>query len=97
MTENEDGCIPNVALYDGLANGLFRLAGRLLSYSLYQKGPAPNFFSPWIFDFIIGGVEKVLSNLPQKVPKDAVPLEAYNQVYYIIVHTNFIVTLFYCC
>ena len=59
--------------------GFFKLAGRLFSYSLFQRGPAPNFFPPWVFDFIIG-VEKVLSNLPQKVPKDAIPIDAYNKV-----------------
>lgn len=70
-----EGYVPDCDLYDDLAKGLFRRAGNLFAYSLCQNGPAPNFFSSWIFTFIYGGLEAILDDLPERINN-----EAYNKV-----------------
>lgn len=59
--------LPNIELYDDLANGLFRNAGKLFAYSICENGPAPNFLSPWVYDYIAGGLGMVLNRLPEKI------------------------------
>ncbi|XP_066935899.1 G2/M phase-specific E3 ubiquitin-protein ligase-like [Clytia hemisphaerica] len=67
FVSKEDGMLPNIELYDDLANGLFRNAGKLFAYSICENGPAPNFLSPWVYDYIAGGLGMVLNRLPEKI------------------------------
>ena len=79
MVETRDGWIPNPDLYDDLSNGLFYLAGKLISFSICQSGPASNIFPIWVFNHFVGGTENVLKYLPRRIDVK-MPSNAYNQV-----------------
>ena len=42
-----------------IARDEFTLAADLCASSLAQGGPAPNFLSDWVFDFLIGGLKSI--------------------------------------
>ncbi len=42
-----------------LTEGHFKIAGQLMASSVLQGGPAPNFLSDWVYQFISGGLSTV--------------------------------------
>lgn len=66
-----------------VTDGTMRSVGHLFAASLCSKGPAPNFLSEWVFDYIIGGPNEVFKNLPNSLGYDDVKLEeVYEKVIY---------------
>lgn len=51
-----------------VADGTLLCAGHLFSTSLCHHGPSPGFLSPWVFQYIVGGINAV--ELPQKLECD---------------------------
>lgn len=62
-----DGCgkVPHENII-AVSNGHFRIAGELMSVSIVQGGPAPDFLAPWVYDYISAGMEDVTVD-PYKV------------------------------
>lgn len=50
-----------------VSEGLMKSIGHLFGASLCNFGPAPTFLNEWVFYYIIGGIDKVLENLPDKI------------------------------
>ena len=48
-----------VASTISFTEGLFKAAGLLMAYSIVQGGPAPNFISPWVYDYLAYGLHHV--------------------------------------
>ena len=42
-----------------IAREEFTLAAELCASSLAQGGPAPNFLSDWVFDYLVGGLKSI--------------------------------------
>ena len=42
-----------------IANEEFLLAGELCASTICQGGPAPNFLSDWVYDFLVGGLQNI--------------------------------------
>ena len=42
--------------------------GHLFAATVHNGGPAPNIFSAWIFNYIIGGMNRLKEELPQELP-----------------------------
>jgi hypothetical protein len=51
-----------VASTISLTEGLFKAAGLLMACSIVQGGPAPNFMSPWVYDYLAFGLHHVPLN-----------------------------------
>ena len=75
-----DGRMPNCELYQDCSKGTFYLVGVLMAYSICLNGPAPNFFSSWLYEYIVGGQEAVLQKLPLKLQDSTNLSHAYNKV-----------------
>ena len=43
-----------------MAEGKFRILGQLLVSSICMSGPAPNFFEPWIYKYMVFGLHDIL-------------------------------------
>ena len=68
----KEGFIPRSNLYGDIAEGKFLRSGELMVSSKCMKGTAPNFFHPWVFDYLtkgldglIGCEDMILSSLPK--------------------------------
>lgn len=44
-----------------ISQGLFALAGQLIAASICQGGPAPAFFAPWVYNYILHGSDAISS------------------------------------
>ena len=69
-----------------VADGTVKAIGHLFAASICNYGPAPNFVSSWVFNYIVGGVDKILEDLPVHLDfdnndDDKNLCEVYNQVY----------------
>ena len=42
-----------------IAREEFTLAAELCASSLAQGGPAPNFLSDWVYDYLVGGLKRI--------------------------------------
>ena len=42
-----------------IVRGEFTLAAELCASSVAQGGPAPNFSSDWVFDYLVGGLKSI--------------------------------------
>ena len=40
----------------------------LFAATVYNGGPAPNIFSSWIYNYIIGGMNRLKKEVPQELP-----------------------------
>ena len=81
FVESEDGGVePAANLYNDVSSGTWKLGGLLLASSICMNGPAPNFMASWIYDYIVGGTEKVLQSLPCKMRGDSNLQSLYNKV-----------------
>ena len=67
-------------LYADISKETFKFAGILLASLICMGGPAPNFFSPWIFEFMLHGGASVLESLTKVMVGDSVTRKFYNQV-----------------
>ena len=47
---------PLVSVTDGTARSI----GHMFAASLCQGGPSPSFLAPWVYYYLVGGVETVL-------------------------------------
>ena len=52
-----------VASTMSLTEGLFKAAGLLMASSIVQGGPAPNFMTPWVYDYLAYGLHRVPLNV----------------------------------
>ena len=78
---NPDGHMePACNLYSDISGGVWKKVGVLFASSIVMNGPAPNFMAPWMFQFIIGGIDKVLESLPQTLSGESPLVEMYNKV-----------------
>ena len=66
-----DGNMEPVHSVHVLANGTMKSIGHLMAASVCNFGPAPNFMQKWIYYYIVGGIEKVLENLPSSLEDDS--------------------------
>ena len=46
-----------------LVSGEMKHAGELMVSSIAHGGPAPNFLTKWVYEYLIGGLHKVASQL----------------------------------
>ena len=46
-----------------LVSGELKHAGELMVSSIVHGGPAPNFLTKWVYEYLIGGLHKVASQL----------------------------------
>ena len=72
FVEMDDGYEPCGNLYADISKGIFKFAGILLASLICMGGPASNFFSPWIFEFMLHGGASVLQSLPNVMVGDSV-------------------------
>jgi len=63
FTGTEDSMEPIRSLH-AVGDETMKIIGHLMAASICNYGPAPNFLSPWVFNYIIGGISKVLEDLP---------------------------------
>lgn len=83
----EENNMEPICSLHAVADGTMRTIGHLFAASICNYGPAPNFLSTWIFDYIVGGVDKVLQDLPTHLDNlnnedgHRHLFEIYNQVY----------------
>ena len=80
FVEMDDGYEPCWNLYADISKETFKFARILLASSICMGGLAPNFFSPWIFEFMLHGDASVLQSLPKVTVGDSVTRKLYNQV-----------------
>ena len=80
FVEMDDGYEPCWNLYGDISKETFQFARILLASSICMGGPAPIFFSPWIFEFMLYGGASVLQSLPKVTVGDSVIRKLYNQV-----------------
>ena len=59
VANEEEGREPSLDLVS-VTNGTVRSIGQLFAASLCQGGPVPSFLGPWVYYYLIGGVETVL-------------------------------------
>ena len=46
-----------------LVSGEMKHAGELMVSSILHGGPAPNFLTKWVYDYLVGGLQKVATQL----------------------------------
>ena len=80
FVEMDDGYEPCGNLYADISKETFKFAVILLASSVCMGGSVPNFFSPWIFEFMLHGGASVLESLPKVIVGDFVTRKFYNQV-----------------
>ena len=83
LIDCEGGKAPQSKLYDDLAGGKFKYAGQLLASSITLNGPAPNIFTPWVYNYIVGGLEKALGDIPSKLGEGLALANEFEKVIYI--------------
>ena len=54
-----NGYEPAVGLI-GATNGSMKSIGHLFVASLVHNGPGPGFLASWVYEYLVGGIEKVL-------------------------------------
>jgi len=62
-----DGVMETICSTHAVSEGLMKSIGQLFGASLCNFGPAPNFLNEWVFYYVIGGIDKVLENLPENI------------------------------
>ena len=68
-----------------VSQGLFTLVGQLMATSICQGGPAPSFFSSWVYNHIIHGGDAISSlNENSLAGKDSKYEELFKKVYFLI-------------
>ena len=50
-----------------IASGTAYSIGHLISASLANNGPGPGFFAPWIFEYMVAGLQTALEELPKEL------------------------------
>ena len=55
----EEGREPSLGLVS-VTDGTARSIGQLFAASLCQGGPGPSFLAPWVYYYLVGGVETIL-------------------------------------
>ena len=98
FTGDNDRMEPLNSLH-AVADGTMKTIGHLFAASICNYGPAPNFLSTWVFDYMIGGVEKVMKQLPANLNESSDYLcKVYNLVssvirsfLYMVCHLSYIV------
>ena len=43
-----------------MTDGQFRIAGEMMATSIVQGGPAPDFLSDWVYNYLSSGIEGVI-------------------------------------
>ena len=46
--------------YMAVSDGTMVSIGHLFVSSIVCSGPAPNFLSPWVYEYMVGGIEKTV-------------------------------------
>lgn len=68
-----------------VADKTIKTIGHLFAASICNYGPSPNFIAPWIFNYFVGGMDKVLEELPDSLQYDqdsqTGDLQKYFEVY----------------
>ncbi|XP_066910281.1 uncharacterized protein [Clytia hemisphaerica] len=64
-----------------IVDGKVKSIGHLFASSICNHGPAPNFLAPWLFDYIVGGVEKMFKVLPVELDRESQLGVMYSKVY----------------
>ena len=80
LVDYDDGKIPQCILFEDIANGKFKMAGQLIASSIYMSGPAPSFFTSWIYRYFIGGLKHCLEHIPSTIAHRGNLPHAYNFV-----------------
>ena len=53
-----------VDIFYAVVQWTLKAIGHLFDASIYTYGPAPNFLSTWIFNYVACGIEVVFNDLP---------------------------------
>lgn len=92
--KGEDDLLEPSTSVHAVVDGSIKSIGHLYAASICNFGPAPNFLAPWVYNFIVGGIDEVLKELPSKL-SDSSNLEIfYNQVIFFSFSFLLIIKLF---
>ena len=64
---DETGFEPSFGI-TSVTDGTAFSVGHLFAATVLNGGPAPNIFSSWIYNYIIGGMNLLKEEVPQEVP-----------------------------
>ncbi|KAK3724043.1 hypothetical protein QZH41_000911, partial [Actinostola sp. cb2023] len=73
------GYIPSCGIVS-IADGMLHAIGHLFAASLCNGGPGPGFLAPWVYNYIIGGMGKVIYDLPSDLPTGSVFHSIYKKL-----------------
>ena len=80
LIDHDGGKAPCPNLFDDLAAGKFKMAGQLMASSICLNGPAPNFFTSWMYKYFVGGLNYALQDIPSTLMEKSNLSKAYNYV-----------------
>ena len=80
LIDSSEGKVPHGKLFSDLASGKFKLAGQLMASSITMNGPAPAYFSPWVYGFFVGGLDSALEESPASLCGTKSLSKCYNLV-----------------
>ena len=63
-----------------VADGTVKFMGHLFAASIVNGGPAPSFLSPWIYEFIVGGMGKAIKLCPREINPNSPLKEIFEKV-----------------
>ena len=63
---DETGFEPSFGI-TSVTDGTVVSVGHLFAATVYNDGPAPNIFSSWIYNYIIGGMNLLKEEVPQEL------------------------------
>jgi len=63
-----------------VADGTIKSIGHLFAATICNYGPAPNFLVDWVFNYILGGSDRVLQHLPKQIENSSKLGIVYNEV-----------------
>jgi len=73
-----------------VANGTAFAIGQLFAASFVHSGPGPGFLVPWVYAFIVGGIQEVVKNLPSGLNNGSLYCDMYEKVH---INSNFAVNI----
>ena len=78
--DEESGYEPFCGLVS-VADGTIRAIGHLFAASICNGGPGPGFLAPWVYNYIIGGLQEAVSLHPDALCFGSKYSELYQKVY----------------
>ena len=79
IENNEIGFEPFCGLVS-VTDGSLMAIGHLFAASIVNGSPGPGFLAPWVYHYIIDGLDSIYSFLPSRVDGRTLYSTAYNEV-----------------